>query len=235
MNKQYGAHDVLHDVSLNIVKGQTVSIIGPSGAGKSTLARCVCGLEHFTSGQIVIDKEDLTRLIDAPRKRSRYVGMIFQQFNLWPHMTVLGNIAFALRRCRNFSRSAANDYAMAMLEKVHLQHRHAYKPGSLSGGEQQRAAIARALALNPSLLVFDEPTSALDPELTGEVLDVMKSLSDEGVSMLIITHEMQFAREVSHRVVFMDGGIIAEQGSPEEIFSHPSSARTRAFLKRVFV
>ncbi|MEC5341476.1 amino acid ABC transporter ATP-binding protein [Brenneria populi] len=233
LSKSYGPYITLSNISFNVIKGKTVSIIGPSGAGKSTLARCVCGLEPFSSGKIQINDVEIAQLIHSPKKRSYYVGMIFQQFNLWPHMTVLDNVAFALCRRRTLKKNEAYDLAMTMLEKVHLQHRFSYKPNALSGGEQQRAAIARALALNPSLLVFDEPTSALDPELIGEVLDVMKNLSREGMSMLVITHEMSFARDVSDHIVFMDEGVIAEQGHPGQLFSNPTSVRAQSFLKRM--
>ncbi|MEC5320330.1 amino acid ABC transporter ATP-binding protein [Brenneria populi subsp. brevivirga] len=233
LSKAFGENNILSNISFNVIKGQTVSVIGPSGAGKSTLARCVCGLEPFFSGKIYINDAEIAQLINTSKKRSYYVGMIFQQFNLWPHMTVLDNVAFGLCRCRNLQKNDAYDLAMTMLEKVHLRHRSSYKPNALSGGEQQRTAIARALALNPSLLVFDEPTSALDPELIDEVLDVMQNLSDEGVSMLVITHEMSFAKEVSHHVVFMDEGVIAEQGNPGDLFSNPASVRARSFLKRM--
>ncbi|MCG8707833.1 amino acid ABC transporter ATP-binding protein [Brenneria sp. 4F2] len=233
LSKAYGENIILNNISFNVVKGQTVSVIGPSGAGKSTLARCVCGLEPFSSGKVRINDIEITQLITTPKTRSYYVGMIFQQFNLWPHMTVLDNVAFALCRRRQLKKKEAYDLAMAMLEKVHLQHRFSYQPNALSGGEQQRTAIARALALNPSLLVFDEPTSALDPELIDEVLDVMKSLSLEGMSMLVITHEMSFAREVSNHIVFMDEGVIAEQGNPGKLFSNPTSVRAQSFLKRM--
>ena len=222
----------MNRVSCRFEKGGTTVVIGPSGSGKSTLARCICGLETYDAGSITLFGEDVASLRSRPRAMSRRTGMIFQHFNLWPHMTALENVAFAPRRCLEMDEGQARELASNLLERVGLENKARHKPGQLSGGEQQRVAIARALALSPSHLVFDEPTSALDPELVGEVLAVMSDLSKNGMGMLVITHEMQFAREVSDKVVFMAEGGVQEEGSPEEIFEAPRLERTQMFLRR---
>lgn len=233
LSKKYDNHDVLKNIHLTLNKGETLSIIGPSGAGKSTLARCVCGLESFIQGEIYIDQENIKTIGKNNRKRSHFVGMIFQQFNLWPHMTALENVTFGLRHTRNLSHTAAEKIAMEALEKVKLNHRSHYRPKNLSGGEQQRVAIARSLSLSPSLLVFDEPTSSLDPELVDEVLTVIKALSSENISMLIVTHEMLFAKQVSHHIAFMEKGQIVEHATTHKIFTNPDSERVRNFIKHI--
>ena len=232
VTKHFGALCVLDRISCRFERGRTTVVIGPSGSGKSTLARCICGLETYDAGSITLFGEDVASLRSRPRAMSRRTGMIFQHFNLWPHMTALENVAFAPRRCLKVDEGEARELASSLLERVGLKNKARYKPGQLSGGEQQRVAIARALALSPSHLVFDEPTSALDPELVGEVLTVMSDLSKNGMGMLVITHEMQFAREVSDKVVFMAEGSVQEEGAPEEIFEAPGLERTRMFLRR---
>lgn len=231
--KSYGSLPVLKGVSLKLKSGQTAAVIGPSGSGKSTLARCICGLEPFESGSVFISGKDLKSFCGDPRAASRHVGMIFQDFNLWPHMRVKDNICFALRRARGYSADRAGRRAAGLLERVGLADKAEAFPRELSGGQQQRVAIARALAVSPELLVFDEPTSALDPELVGEVLDVMAGLAHSGTSMLVITHEMQFAKEAADTVAFMDGGVILEEGPPEQIFGAPKFERTKQFLARM--
>lgn len=233
MTKRFGSSCVLDRISCDFERGRATAVIGPSGSGKSTLARCVCGLEHYDAGTISLFGEDAAALRGNPRAMSRRVGMIFQQFNLWPHLTVAENVAFAPRRCLKLGREEAEGLALGLLERVGLRHKADSKPARLSGGEQQRVAIARALAMSPRHLVFDEPTSALDPELVGEVLAVMADLAKGGMGMLVITHEMQFAREVSDKVVFMADGVVQEEGPPGRIFDAPASERTKTFLRRV--
>ncbi|NLL36182.1 MAG: amino acid ABC transporter ATP-binding protein [Fretibacterium sp.] len=232
VTKRFGSLCVLDRFSCRFEKGRTTVVIGPSGSGKSTLARCICGLETYDEGSITLFGENVASLRTRPRAMSRRVGMIFQHLNLWPHMTALENIAFAPRRCLGMDEGEAQELASNLLERVGLQDKAWNKPTQLSGGEQQRVAIARALALSPSHLVFDEPTSALDPELVGEVLAVMSDLSKNGMGMLVITHEMQFAREVSDKVVFMAEGVVQEEGAPEKIFNAPVLERTQMFLQR---
>lgn len=232
VTKRFGALCVLDHISCSFERGRTTVIIGPSGSGKSTLARCVCGLEDFDEGMITLLGEDIVSLRERPRAMSRRVGMIFQHFNLWPHMTASENVAFAPRRCLRLDEKQAEALSLNLLDRVGMRSKARNKPNQLSGGEQQRVAIARALAMSPSHLVFDEPTSALDPELVGEVLAVMSDLSKDGMGMLVITHEMQFAREVSDKVLFMAEGVIREEGPPEKIFDAPASERTRTFLRR---
>lgn len=230
--KRFGPLSVLNRISCRFGKGRTTAVIGPSGSGKSTLARCICGLEEYDEGKITIFGQDVASLRTRPRTMSRCVGMIFQHFNLWPHMTAVENVAFAPRRCLKMDEDRAVALSLSLLERVGLRDKALNKPAQLSGGKQQRVAIARALALSPSHLVFDEPTSSLDPELVGEVLAVLSDLSRDGMGMLVITHEMQFAREVADKVVFMAEGGVQEEGSPEKIFEAPSFERTRMFLRR---
>jgi len=232
LHKWFGPLHVLKGISLEVAPGEKLVIIGPSGSGKSTLIRTINRLEDFQEGEVVVDgmnvKDD--RALRAVR---REVGMVFQQFNLFPHMTVLENITLAPMRVRGWSREKAERKALELLERVGILDQAGKYPGQLSGGQQQRVAIARALAMEPKVMLFDEPTSALDPEMVGEVLDVMRDLARGGMTMLVVTHEMGFAREVADRVIFMDGGQIVEEGRPEEIFSRPREERTRSFLQRV--
>ncbi len=246
--KSYGTHEVLRDVSFTLDNAQAIVVIGPSGSGKSTILRCICGLEPIDRGAILVDGTVVVR----PRKTGGLrgvlgfratpkppaglrgeIGMIFQRFNLFPHRTALENVALAPRLVRGTPRAEAEELARAMLGKVGLSAKIEAYPHTLSGGQQQRVAIARALAMQPRLLLFDEVTSALDPELVGEVLNVMRELAREGMTMIVVTHEMQFAREVGDRVIFMDEGVIVEEGLPAEIFSAPREERTRSFLHRV--
>jgi len=232
--KSFGDLEVLRSIDFCVDPGEVVCVIGPSGSGKSTVLRCVNLLEEPSGGQVLIEGLDITDPecdIDAIRTR---IGMVFQQFNLFPHLDIAGNLTIAQRRVLKRSKAEAMATAEAVLERVGLSEKlHSY-PGELSGGQQQRVAIARALASNPEMMLFDEPTSALDPELVGEVLDVMKGLSEEGMTMLVVTHEMGFARRVADRVVFMDGGVIVEEGSPEQLLGDPQHERTRRFLEQVF-
>ena len=233
INKFYGIYQALRDVSLQVSLGEKVVICGPSGSGKSTLIRCINRLEEHQSGTIdvlgtVLD--DRTSHIDDIR---REVGMVFQNFNLFPHMTVLENCALAPMMVRKCSRADAEELAMHFLRKVHIPEQAMKYPGELSGGQQQRVAIARALCMRPSIMLFDEPTSALDPEMVSEVLDVMVSLAQDGMTMICVTHEMGFARQVADRVVFMDRGTIVETAPPEEFFGSPQHERTRTFLSQV--
>ena len=231
--KSFGSNEVLRGIDLDVTRGEVVCIIGPSGSGKSTLLRCVNMLEMPTSGQVVVGGIDLThRDCDLDTARTS-LGMVFQQFNLFPHMTALANVTVALRKVLKQSRNSAEQIAMAQLERVGLAEKaHSY-PAQLSGGQQQRVAIARALAMGPSVMLFDEATSALDPELVGGVLAVMRSLAEEGMTMLVVTHEMGFARNVADRVIFMDEGIIMEQGKPADVLGNPSVDRTKKFLASV--
>ena len=233
VRKSFGSHEVLKGVSTQFVTGQVTVIIGASGSGKSTLLRAINRLEPHDSGSITIDGIEVT---DDPRtlqlQRSE-VGMVFQQFNLFGHMSVLDNVTLAPRRIRRTPRAAANEQAMALLQRVGMQaHAHKY-PWQLSGGQQQRVAIARALAMQPKVMLFDEPTSALDPEMVQEVLDVMRELARGGMTMIVVTHEMGFAREVADRVMFFDQGCIAHDAPPAEFFAHPANERIRAFIGRV--
>ncbi|MEV7807039.1 amino acid ABC transporter ATP-binding protein [Microbispora sp. NPDC088329] len=233
LHKSFGKLEVLKGIDFTVESGQVVCVIGPSGSGKSTLLRCVNLLEQPTSGQVVVDGVELTDPdvdLDAARRR---LGMVFQQFNLFPHLTVLRNVTIAQERVLRRSRAEAARIARENLERVGLIEKVDAYPGQLSGGQQQRVAIARALAMNPSLMLFDEPTSALDPELVGDVLSVMRQLAEDGMTMLVVTHEMGFAREVADRVVFMDGGVIVEDGPPEQVIADPQHERTREFLSRV--
>jgi polar amino acid transport system ATP-binding protein len=231
--KSFGNNEVLKGIDFHVGQGEVVCVIGPSGSGKSTLLRCVNRLEEPTSGTVLVEGVDITDdETDLDKIRTR-IGMVFQQFNLFPHLNVLDNLTLAQRRAKKRSRAEAEEIARKNLEKVGLGHRADAYPAQLSGGQQQRVAIARALSMNPDMMLFDEPTSALDPELVGDVLGVMRQLADEGMTMMVVTHEMGFAREVGDRVVFMDGGVVVEQGKPEEVLGNPQHERTKAFLSKV--
>ncbi|MEU6717628.1 amino acid ABC transporter ATP-binding protein [Nonomuraea sp. NPDC046802] len=233
LHKHFGQNEVLKGIDMTVDPGQVVCVIGPSGSGKSTLLRCVNLLEQPTKGQVFVKGVEVTHPdvdIDAVR---RAIGMVFQQFNLFPHMTALQNVMIAQQRVLKRSKKEAEIVARENLDKVGVGAKCDALPGQLSGGQQQRVAIARALAMNPDLMLFDEPTSALDPELVGDVLTVMRKLAEEGMTMLVVTHEMGFAREVADRVVFMDGGVLVEDGAPAQVIGDPQQERTRAFLRRV--
>jgi polar amino acid transport system ATP-binding protein len=233
LHKSFGDNEVLRGISLDVDPGQVVCIIGASGSGKSTLLRCVNRLEDPTAGHIVVDGVEVTHPdceLDIARRR---MGMVFQQFNLFPHLDVLANVTLAPRRVLGMGRAEAEAEARARLAEVGLAEKESAYPAQLSGGQQQRVAIARALAMEPDVMLFDEPTSALDPELVGDVLGVMRRLADEGMTMLVVTHEMAFAREVADHVVFMDAGVICEQGPPDRVLGDPTEPRTREFLSRV--
>ncbi|MFI6479676.1 amino acid ABC transporter ATP-binding protein [Nonomuraea sp. NPDC050663] len=233
LHKYFGSNKVLQGIDFTVEPGQVVCVIGPSGSGKSTLLRCVNLLEMPTKGQVFVNGRELTHLdadIDAAR---RHIGMVFQQFNLFPHMTALKNVMIAQQRVLKRGAKEAEIVARENLNKVGIGDKCDSFPAQLSGGQQQRVAIARALAMNPTLMLFDEPTSALDPELVGDVLTVMRKLAEEGMTMLVVTHEMGFAREVADRVVFMDGGVIVEDGPPAQVIGDPQHERTRTFLHRV--
>lgn len=232
LHKWFGSLHVLRGIHLEVAPGEKLVIIGPSGSGKSTLIRCLNRLEDFQKGEVMVDGLNV-KDERALREVRREVGMVFQQFNLFPHLTVLENITLAPMRVRGWSREKAEGKALELLERVGILDQARKYPAQLSGGQQQRVAIARALAMEPKVMLFDEPTSALDPEMVGEVLDVMRDLARGGMTMLVVTHEMGFAREVADRVVFMDGGQIVEEGRPEEIFTSPREERTKAFLQRV--
>lgn len=232
LHKSFGGHEVLKGIDLHINPQEVVVIIGPSGSGKSTLLRCMNLLEVPTSGSVVVDGMDLTGDADINKAREE-IGMVFQRFNLFPHMTVLKNITLAPMKVRNISQEEAEKTARELLERVGLGDKADAYPPQLSGGQQQRVAIARALAMKPKVMLFDEPTSALDPEMVNEVLDVMKSLANDGMTMAVVTHEMGFAREVGDRLLFVDGGTIIEQGDPREVFENPKEERTKLFLSKV--
>ena len=232
LHKSFGGHEVLKGIDLHINPQEVVVIIGPSGSGKSTLLRCMNLLEVPTSGSVVVDGMDLTGDADINKAREE-IGMVFQRFNLFPHMTVLKNITLTPMKVRNISQEEAEKTARELLERVGLGDKADAYPPQLSGGQQQRVAIARALAMKPKVMLFDEPTSALDPEMVNEVLDVMKSLANEGMTMAVVTHEMGFAREVGDRLLFVDGGTIIEQGDPREVFENPKEERTKLFLSKV--
>lgn len=232
IKKSFGKLEVLKDISLKIREGEVVVIIGPSGSGKSTILRCMNGLETVTSGQITFEGISVTGEANINEVR-REVGMVFQRFNLFPNMSVIKNLMLAPMKVRKLGAEEARSRGMELLKRVGLADKAESRPTQLSGGQQQRVAIARALAMQPKVLLFDEPTSALDPEMVHEVLDVMKDLAKAGMTMVVVTHEMGFAREVADRVMFVDGGVIVEEGTPEEVFSHPKEARTKAFLASV--
>jgi glutamine ABC superfamily ATP binding cassette transporter, ABC protein len=232
LRKSFGKDEVLKGIDLSIDEKEVVVIIGPSGSGKSTLLRCMNHLEEPTAGEVIVDGITLSSEANINKVREE-VGMVFQRFNLFPHMTVLENIMLAPLKVRHTARGEAEQTARALLTRVGLAEKADAYPDNLSGGQQQRVAIARALAMHPEVMLFDEPTSALDPEMVGEVLDVMRSLAEEGMTMVIVTHEMGFAREVGDRLLFVDDGRIIESGVPREVFEHPQEERTRSFLSKV--
>jgi polar amino acid transport system ATP-binding protein len=233
LHKHFGRLEVLKGIDFHVDEGEVVCVIGPSGSGKSTLLRCVNRLEECTSGTILIEGEDITDIdADVDRLRTR-IGMVFQQFNLFPHLNVLGNLTVAQRKVLKRSDEEATKIAHEVLGRVGLLDKVDEYPVRLSGGQQQRVAIARALAMNPDMMLFDEPTSSLDPELVGEVLDVMRQLAREGMTMMVVTHEMSFAREVADRVVFMDDGVVIEEGPPTQVLVEPKTERARRFLRMV--
>jgi polar amino acid transport system ATP-binding protein len=233
LNKSFGANHVLRGIDLHVQRGEVVCIIGPSGSGKSTLLRCINMLEQPSSGSIVVLGRELTHIdCDIDEARTR-IGMVFQQFNLFPHMTALENICVAQRKVLRRSKAEAEMKGLQLLARVGLTEKADAYPGQLSGGQQQRVAIARALAMDPDVMLFDEATSALDPELVGDVLNVMKALAEDGMTMLVVTHEMGFASNVATRVVFMDGGVIVEQGPPSQVINAPQEDRTKSFLSSV--
>ncbi|GAB6168359.1 amino acid ABC transporter ATP-binding protein [Clostridium carnis] len=233
LHKYFGKNEVLKGVNEHIKKGEVVVVIGPSGSGKSTFLRCLNLLETPTDGEIIFEGTNITDKKADINKIREKMGMVFQQFNLFPHKTVLKNLTIAPTQVKNISKSEAEEKAMKLLARVGLKEKADAYPASLSGGQKQRIAIARALAMEPDVMLFDEPTSALDPEMVGEVLNVMKDLAKEGMTMIVVTHEMGFAKEVGDRILFMDGGNIVEQGTPEEIFNNPKNPRTIDFLSKV--
>lgn len=233
VHKWYGQFHVLKDINLSVQKGERIVICGPSGSGKSTMIRCINRLEEHQRGQIIVDGTELTDDVKNVDQIRREVGMVFQHFNLFPHLTVLENCCLAPIWVRKMPRREAEDAAMQYLEKVKIPEQAKKYPGQLSGGQQQRVAIARSLCMNPSIMLFDEPTSALDPEMIKEVLDTMIELAESGMTMLCVTHEMGFAKTVANRVIFMDGGEIIEQNEPEEFFNNPQSDRTKLFLSQI--
>ncbi|WP_133178556.1 amino acid ABC transporter ATP-binding protein [Shewanella decolorationis] len=233
LHKSYGDNAVLKGINEHIRQGEVVSVIGPSGSGKSTFLRCINLLEKPTQGDIEIEGQSITAKDACVDKLRQKVGMVFQNFNLFPHKTVLQNITLAPVSLKLMTQAEADNKALSLLTQVGLQDKANAYPSSLSGGQKQRVAIARALAMEPDLMLFDEPTSALDPEMVGDVLDVMKDLAQKGMTMVIVTHEMGFARDVSDRVIFMDGGYVVESNVPEELFTSPKEARTQSFLSKV--
>ncbi|MEC0248268.1 amino acid ABC transporter ATP-binding protein [Paenibacillus chitinolyticus] len=233
LHKHFGKLNVLNGIDIEIEKGEVVVVIGPSGSGKSTFLRCLNLLEVPTDGEILFEGISITNKKTDINSVRQKMGMVFQQFNLFPHLSVKDNITLAPRKLKKMSATQASETAADLLRKVGLAEKADAYPAQLSGGQKQRIAIARALAMSPDVMLFDEPTSALDPEMVGEVLDVMKKLAKDGMTMVVVTHEMGFAREVGDRVVFMDGGVIVEQGRPEEVFSNPQHARTKEFLGKV--
>jgi glutamine transport system ATP-binding protein len=233
LRKSFGKVEVLKDINAEIKEKEVVCVIGPSGSGKSTFLRCLNRLEDISGGEVVINGQDITDPKININKVRQEVGMVFQQFNLFPHKSVLENITMGPIKIHSIDKAAAEKLAFELLDKVGLREKANSFPGELSGGQKQRVAIARALAMNPKIMLFDEPTSALDPEMVGDVLEVMKQLAIEGMTMVVVTHEMGFAREVGDRVIFMDGGYIVEENEPNEIFSNPQHERTQAFLSKV--
>ncbi|MEM7095320.1 MAG: amino acid ABC transporter ATP-binding protein [Actinomycetota bacterium] len=231
--KSFGDLTVLSGIHFHVDRGEVVCVLGPSGSGKSTLLRCINRLEEADLGRVLVDGEDITHPdADVDKVRTR-IGMVFQQFNLFPHLNVLRNLTIAPTGVLNTPKDEAEAFAHEMLERVGLSDKATEYPSRLSGGQQQRVAIARALCMRPAMMLFDEPTSALDPELIGEVLDVMRSLADEGMTMMVVTHEMGFAAEVADRIVFMDGGVVVEEGTPDQVLRNPQHERTQRFLRMV--
>ena len=233
LTKKFGNNEVLINISTFIAKGEVVSIIGPSGSGKSTFLRCMNMLETPTSGKIVFDQQDLTDSKTPVNKIRQRIGMVFQHFHLFPHLTVLENLTYAPLKAKGVNKQLAQEKARELLKRVGLSEKETAYPNSLSGGQKQRVAIARALAMEPELMLFDEPTSALDPEMVKEVLDVMKDLAKSGMTMVVVTHEMGFAREVADRILFLDHGVLLEEGKPAEFFSNPKTARAKDFLDKI--
>lgn len=233
LHKSFGSLEVLKGIDLHIKPGEVVVIIGPSGSGKSTLLRCINRLEEKTSGTIIVDGYDINDKSTNINFIRSETGMVFQQFNLFPHMTALRNVTLGPVKVRKVSRREADKIGMELLSRVGLEDKANAYPDQLSGGQKQRVAIARSLALNPKVMLFDEPTSALDPELVGEVLEVMKTLATDGMTMVVVSHEMGFAREVADRAIFMDDGVVVEENTPEAFFTHPQNERTKTFLKMV--
>ncbi len=233
LRKSFGANEILKGITTHVDEKEVVVVIGPSGSGKSTFLRCLNGLERATSGEIEIAGMVLTDPKTNIHRLRQHVGMVFQQFNLFRHLTILENITIGPRKVKKVAPDKANEVARSLLAKVGLVGKEANYPDELSGGQQQRVAIARALAMDPNVMLFDEPTSALDPEMVGEVLQVMKALAVEGMTMVVVTHEMGFAREVGHRVIFMDDGQILEEGPPKTLFSNPQRNRTKSFLAKI--
>ncbi len=233
LKKNFGSLEVLREISLDIAEGEVVCVIGPSGSGKSTFLRCLNRLESITAGEVIVDNYPISDPNVNINKVRENIGMVFQHFNLFPHLTVLENITLAPIDRKLMDKTAAAEKARQLLAQVGLSDKADSYPGQLSGGQKQRVAIARSLAMNPDIMLFDEPTSALDPEMVGEVLEVMKNLAADGMTMVVVTHEMGFAREVADRVIFMDEGYIIEENTPEEIFSHPREERTISFLNKV--
>jgi ABC-type polar amino acid transport system ATPase subunit len=233
LTKKFGKNEVLCNISTAIAKGEVVSIIGPSGSGKSTFLRCINMLETPTSGKIVIDNQDLTDSKTPVNKMRQRIGMVFQHFHLFPHLTVIENLTYAPMKAKGVNKQVAVEKARELLKRVGLSEKETAYPNSLSGGQKQRVAIARALAMEPELMLFDEPTSALDPEMVKEVLDVMKDLAKSGMTMVVVTHEMGFAREVADRILFLDHGVLLEEGKPAEFFSNPKTARAKDFLDKI--
>ncbi|MBF2509258.1 amino acid ABC transporter ATP-binding protein [Listeria welshimeri] len=233
LKKSFGANEVLKGIDIEVKEGEVVCVIGPSGSGKSTFLRCMNKLEEITAGDVVVDDYNITdKKVDINKVREN-IGMVFQHFNLFPHLSVLENITLAPVELKKMDKDAAKSNALRLLEQVGLKEKAEEFPNQLSGGQKQRVAIARALAMDPDIMLFDEPTSALDPEMVGEVLGVMKELAKGGMTMMIVTHEMGFAREVGDRVIFMDGGYIVEEGKPGDIFDYPQNERTISFLDKV--
>ncbi|HAC1498837.1 TPA_asm: ATP-binding cassette domain-containing protein [Listeria monocytogenes] len=233
LKKSFGANEVLKGIDIEVKEGEVVCVIGPSGSGKSTFLRCMNNLEEITAGEVVVDDFNITDKKVDINKVCENIGMVFQHFNLFPHLSVLENITLAPVELKKMDKEAAKSNALRLLEQVGLREKAEEFPNQLSGGQKQRVAIARALAMDPDIMLFDEPTSALDPEMVGEVLGVMKELAKGGMTMMIVTHEMGFAREVGDRVIFMDGGYIVEEGKPADIFDNPTNERTISFLDKV--
>jgi polar amino acid transport system ATP-binding protein len=231
--KSFGSHEVLHDINEHIYPEEKVVIIGPSGSGKSTFLRCMTLLEEPTKGQIIFDGQDITAKGANINQIRQQMGMVFQHFNLFPHLSIMDNLTLAPIRTHMMKKEEAKEEALRLLRRVELEDKADSYPGQISGGQKQRIAIVRALTMKPKMMLFDEPTSALDPEMVGEVLEVMKELAEDGMTMAVVTHEMGFAREVATRVLFMDGGGILEQGTPEALFSNPQNPRTQEFLSKV--